>query len=187
MTPPTIIVALAGLSRAGKDTVAEALQRLIHAAGMKCDIMPLAKQVKEFAESWGWTGAKTPKDRALLEGLTVLREAWDPGGWARDWADARRLTTRGRSVIIAPDYRLDSGFGPLIDAHGDKDGKGFRFTITRETEANWYSFRAPSDMNLRHWDYLARSAGVPIDNSADDAGASAARAILENMKGRGFS
>lgn len=172
MTPPTII-ALSGLSGAGKSTVAEALQALIHATHRTCDIQPFAKQVKYFAGELGWRGGKEPKDRALLEGLTVLREEFAPGWWSRDWARMRRLDQDfGRRIIIAPD-------------------RGWRFTLERDLAKppevplrRLERHYAPKHYTLYKWDEAARNRGILIDNNAPDHGAAAAAEIWRQVKQR---
>jgi hypothetical protein len=184
---PTII-ALSGLSGAGKSTVARALAKAINLVHEPI-IAPFADEVKAYARGLGWDDEKDARGRRLLEGLTVMMEDYEPGYWAARWArrwlegrDDMRIYSK---VVIAPDHRGCPGFDALIQAHG-----GFHFTLQRPSpEPRHDRLDALERMNpkLYEWDRLARRAGVPIDNSADDAGASAARAILEDMRKRGFS
>lgn len=193
MTPP-IIIALSGLSEAGKTETIEALLLIISGSFQPgaygyVDVHPFAEHVKQAAtESFGWTGEKTPKDRALLEGITMLREEYDPGGWARDWAEAQ-LKCPWRATptfILVDDHRGVPGFDALIDAHG-----GWRFTINRDADSpigvprdTSIQERLPGNLQLRHWDSLARRAGIPIANNADDHGAAAAAEIWRQVKQR---
>jgi len=191
MTPP-IIIALSGLSGAGKSTVAEALAG-INPSGPGtwipgAVIRPFAQSVKGLATGLAWDGVKDAAGRRLLETLTMMMEDYRSGYWARRWA-VRNLGSgmNPPPVILVPDHRGVPGFDALIDAHGDKDGKGFRFTIGFERIASYDEGACPANPTLAEWDSRARDAGIYIENAHNDFGASAARAILSNMKERGFN
>jgi hypothetical protein len=185
MTPPTII-ALAGLAGAGKSTVAGALHHLLIGCGGERTVSPFSARVKRLALNFGYNPMrlkKTPEERRLLESLTVAGEEFKTGFWADLWAQDALWGMPDKSIIIAPDHRGCPGFDALIAAHG-----GFHYTIMGGLpEDADPEDHAPQHPTLRAWDAFARKAGVPIQNSARDAGASAAAAILADMKRRGWN
>ena len=187
---PTII-ALSGLSGAGKSTVATKLHGLFIGCGGQRNVSPFSAGVKRLALNFGYDPMrlkKTPEERRLLEALTLAGEEFKLGFWADLWAKDALWGMPEKSIIIAPDHRGVPGFDALIQAHG-----GFHYAIIRDADSPIgvhrdasIQERAPIHPALRRWDWKARRAGVPIDNNADDNGASAAAAILANIKERGF-
>jgi len=64
------VIGFSGKARHGKTTAAQLIKPLLEEKGLKAEIIPLAKRMKEQAKMLGWDGSKDERGRRLLQEIS---------------------------------------------------------------------------------------------------------------------
>ncbi len=109
--------AIVGYARHGKDTVAEAIQKLVRPKSVR--IYHLADPIKEMAASFGWDGNKDKKGRTFLQQLgTEIGRAYNDNHWVDIMErDRRRCRSIPLDYYLIPDVRFENEVKSLTKGH----------------------------------------------------------------------